>query len=489
MANVFLIIVATPGNGTGASLDVSALQREKTVIVTGVFDGLLFIEGSTDGVEFSPLSRIDGGIVATAFAVAASIQFLRARRTESAGVGIPIIGVGGPDFAAAAADTLVIVPQAIRVAALAGGLTSDPTVLWQFDVSGGAVAQPLQAALGRDGQSIIVQEVTGTAGLTLTPDGADSINGIAGAFTIPGGGGVWLVSDDVSDWRVLRESPGSIAKAGTETQRIIGAILADGIVGATPVAGAGSRFMYIPAKRAIRAGEVSAGQWDDANIGDRSVAFGYNCTASGSNALAVGNSCTASNSFSVAIGSGSLAMGLSAFAVNLGCIASAQSAMARGSYSRANRMSQLSYGSGLFLTLGDAQGSDLTVMRQTTDGAVTVLTIGGGIPAGVVITTSNRIILEDDTSYMFEIFVSARRVGVANESAGYRFLGVIDRQVGAGTTALVGAVSKVVFEDIAAWDADVVADAANGALQVQVTGVATQTINWVATVHLTKTQG
>lgn len=104
MANIFLILVATPGDGIGASLDVSGLQREKTVIVTGAFDGLLFIEGSTDGTEFSPLTRINGvGTVAKSLEVAASIQFLRARRTESAGVGTPIIGVGGPDFAAAAA--------------------------------------------------------------------------------------------------------------------------------------------------------------------------------------------------------------------------------------------------------------------------------------------------------------------------------------------------------------------------------------------------
>jgi hypothetical protein len=81
--------------------------------------------------------------------------------------------------------------------------------MYRFDVSGGAVAQPLPpigtAAFGvkRDGGMISVVETTGTTGLTLTPAGADTINGVAGPFAVPGGGGVIIQGDGIGDWRVI----------------------------------------------------------------------------------------------------------------------------------------------------------------------------------------------------------------------------------------------------------------------------------------------
>ena len=61
-----------------------------------------------------------------------------------------------------------------------------------------------------------------------------------------------------------------------------GNILFDGTAGGTPVSGTGTRFMFIPSKGgAIRAGKVLGTKWDDVNIGNASVAFGHNNTASG----------------------------------------------------------------------------------------------------------------------------------------------------------------------------------------------------------------
>lgn len=105
MANVFSTLVATSGDGTGPSLDVSALQSAKTAIINGTFDGVLLIEGSTDGTNFAPIVRVDGGAnVAESRVLDASLQFLRARRFESAGVGTPTIGIGGEDFPVAGAS-------------------------------------------------------------------------------------------------------------------------------------------------------------------------------------------------------------------------------------------------------------------------------------------------------------------------------------------------------------------------------------------------
>lgn len=54
-----------------------------------------------------------------------------------------------------------------------------------------------------------------------------------------------------------------------------------------PVSGTGTRFMWIPELAAIRAGYATT-QWDVANIGDYSVAFGEFNRASGSNSVVVG---------------------------------------------------------------------------------------------------------------------------------------------------------------------------------------------------------
>ena len=57
---------------------------------------------------------------------------------------------------------------------------------------------------------------------------------------------------------------------------------------ALPNLGPGARFIWYPKKAAIRAGEVSGTQWDDANIGNHSVAFGKNTKASAARATILG---------------------------------------------------------------------------------------------------------------------------------------------------------------------------------------------------------
>ena len=239
-------------------------------------------------------------------------------------------------------------------------------------------------------------------------------------------------------------------------------LLYQGSTGAVPVSGGGSRFMWAPAKRAFRAGVVVGTEWDDANVGDVSFAFGTSTQARAANSGAIGDN----------------------------AVASAAHAFAMGDESLANRIGQFSQANGQLVANGDAQHDQLVVRNNTIDATVTVLTIDGAAPAGTVITTSNRIILEDDSTYMFQILVSARRTDANDESAGYQLLGVIDRNVGAGTTALVGAVDKTAFEDTPAWDANVVAETATaGSLEIQVTGEAAKSISWVAHVRLVKVKG
>ncbi len=71
--------------------------------------------------------------------------------------------------------------------------------------------------------------------------------------------------------------------------------------------GAGTRFHFYPKKSAIRGGNVNGTQWNDANIGDYSTAFGQNTIASGFIATALGSATIASGSYSAALGVGTKA--------------------------------------------------------------------------------------------------------------------------------------------------------------------------------------
>jgi hypothetical protein len=55
---------------------------------------------------------------------------------------------------------------------------------------------------------------------------------------------------------------------------LAGTIISTGTTGDTPVSDAGTRFMYIPSKRALRIGEVTGTKWNDNYIGTDTLVFG-----------------------------------------------------------------------------------------------------------------------------------------------------------------------------------------------------------------------
>lgn len=79
--------------------------------------------------------------------------------------------------------------------------------------------------------------------------------------------------------------------------------------GAIPATGAGVRIMWYPGKAAFRVGETFGSQWDDANIGARSIAMGAGTIASLDDAMAFGNFTEASGGVATAFGQGTTASG------------------------------------------------------------------------------------------------------------------------------------------------------------------------------------
>jgi hypothetical protein len=104
--------------------------------------------------------------------------------------------------------------------------------------------------------------------------------------------------------------------------------------------------------------------------------------------------------------------------------------------------------------------------------------------------SSLQMVLANDSTWHFDISVVARRTDADNESAGYRFSGVIDRNTNAASTALVGTVTATTdAEDNVGWDAAVTADTGTGALVITVTGEVSKTIRWVAFVRTVEVIG
>ena len=109
-----------------------------------------------------------------------------------------------------------------------------------------------------------------------------------------------------------------------------------------PTEGAGTRMMWYPVKAAFRAGYVQSTQWDEANIGNFSTAFGANTKASAYYSTALGRSTIASGAYGLACGHNSTASGDYSIVAGYGSIASGvassafgDNAMAEGNYSNA----------------------------------------------------------------------------------------------------------------------------------------------------------
>lgn len=77
-----------------------------------------------------------------------------------------------------------------------------------------------------------------------------------------------------------------------------------------PAEGSGTRMLWYPGKGAFRAGGINGTQWDDANVGLYSTAFGESVRALGNNSLAVGLRATSANAGTLALGEDVTATGL-----------------------------------------------------------------------------------------------------------------------------------------------------------------------------------
>jgi len=135
------------------------------------------------------------------------------------------------------------------------------------------------------------------------------------------------------------------------------------------------------------------------------------------------------------------------------------------------------YSNGVFASQGDAQAGLYILRRQVTGVSYNNLTTDNSAPS-----STNQVIMPDNSSYSFSILVTAKST-TSNDEGAWQFNGVISRYNGAGTTVLRVVNKTKIWSSISQWDCTVTGDSSLGGLIVQVKGDGANTIRFVAKVE------
>ena len=134
------------------------------------------------------------------------------------------------------------------------------------------------------------------------------------------------------------------------------------------------------------------------------------------------------------------------------------------------------YASGSFAAAGDAQAGTYILRGLSTSTSTTILTTNNAVAS-----TNNQVILPDNSSYMFKIFVTAKSLTTNHEGA-WEFNGSIARYAGAGTTVLRMSNKTTIWKN-QNYDINLAADTVNGGLSVQAIGIISSSTRFVAKVE------
>lgn len=208
--------------------------------------------------------------------------------------------------------------------------------------------------------------------------------------------------------------------------------------------------------------------------GSYGIAIGQTSYTSADGGVAIGNFCTASGSNAIAIGAcngggNTTASGANSFATGFTGTASIYGQDARSIYK--------------FATAGDSQISRLIAQNATTNATPTNLFLDG---------SSARITIPANTTWKVNAYIVARTATGTGTYASFERKLIVWRGVAAGTTVATTAQTIGTDEGSnagsppAGWAVALTADTTNGALDIQVTGAAATNIRWVAHIMLTE---
>jgi hypothetical protein len=191
----------------------------------------------------------------------------------------------------------------------------------------------------------------------------------------------------------------------------------------------------------------------------RGVAIGYNTDVFGYGGVAIGNDCYVNMGYGVAM----------------------------GNYARTHsRYGAFMYANGYLVNAGDAQTGIMVLRKATTDATPSALTSTGGAAS-----STNQLVLTNESAITFTGTVVVREDATdGDDYAGWEIKGVIMRQGQASDTTLGVGIVNNLYHTAGLANASVAlsADTTNGALKVEVTGIAATNLHWVATLNFSEVQ-
>jgi len=217
---------------------------------------------------------------------------------------------------------------------------------------------------------------------------------------------------------------------------------------------------------------VGGGESNTASAGYTAITGGYTNAASGLYASVIGGSTnTASGASSVVAGGSSNTASGVASAILGGIYGTTKSITGYAVIPASN--------SPIEAKAGVSQSGVLVLGVQTTDATSTKLRSNTSVAS-----TTNQLVLADNSAITVSGNVVATKTG-GGDTAGWVFTATAKRGANAASTTLIASNITEVGKDAgaSAWAIDVDVDTTNGALYVSVTGQASTTIRWVATLY------
>lgn len=215
--------------------------------------------------------------------------------------------------------------------------------------------------------------------------------------------------------------------------------------------------------------------------GASGIALGKLAKASGAYSTAIGESTQATSSNSVCLGYYSQSTAQGSVAIGYDAQATAAKSFSFGLKVRNAIQNAFRFAGGHFSSAGDAQSGIYILRSDTTDATAEALTTNNSTAS-----TDNQIILANEAAMTFTGTVVVREDATdGDDYAGWEIKGVIMRQGQASDTALGTGIVNSLYHTAGLANAAVAlfADTTNGGLKIQVTGIASTNLNWVATVH------
>ncbi len=232
--------------------------------------------------------------------------------------------------------------------------------------------------------------------------------------------------------------------------------------------------------------------------GANSIAIGQQAKATGTASVKIGRMGTIAGDYSVGIGNGGDCTSNATFSVALqGTYLNASNSLGFGSESevqsghdrsivlgrgaKSRTKGGVHFGGYNAISAGQNQAGIYILASNTTDATAEALTTNNSTAS-----TDNQIILPNESAMSFTGTVVVREdASDGDDYAGWEIKGVIMRQGQESDTALGVGIVNDLYHTAGLANAAVAlsADTTNGGLKIQVTGIASTNLNWVATVH------